>query len=138
MSRILRTGRRVRRSLARRASAPGTDEPESSQPHGQGPQLASRLGRDGLAARFAQDLAAGTGIAAGQNRPAPATASSRWRAITTARLLPHTIQLCIHCRHNPAGFWISHISGQAVRRPWCLSCCQDLDPGRYHIQPFDS
>jgi hypothetical protein len=37
-----------------------------------------------------------------------------------------TIQLCIHCRHNPAG---SHPSGQTVGRPWRLSCCQDL-PGR--------
>jgi hypothetical protein len=21
--------------------------------------------------------------------------------------LPHTIQLCIHCHQNPAGFWVS-------------------------------
>jgi len=52
--------------------------------------------------------------------------------------LTHTIQLCIHCRHNPAGFWVSHSGGQTVRRPWCLSCCQDLDPRCYHVQPYDS
>jgi hypothetical protein len=26
---------------------------------------------------------------------------------------------------------------QTVRRPWCLSCCQDLDPACHHIRPFD-
>jgi hypothetical protein len=25
-----------------------------------------------------------------------------------------------------------------VRRPWCLSCCQDLDPACHHVIPFDS
>jgi hypothetical protein len=130
--------RRVRRSLARGASPPGTGEPQASQPQGQGPVLASWPGRDGLAAWFSQDLAAGAGVAAGQDRPAPTTTSARWRAIIAPRLLPHTIQLCIHCRQNPAGFWVSHTSGQTVRRPWCLSCSQDLDPGRYHVTPFDS
>lgn len=28
---------------------------------------------------------------------------------------------------NPAGFWVSHTSDQTARRPWCLSCCQNLD-----------
>jgi hypothetical protein len=54
------------------------------------------------------------------------------------RLLPHTIQLCIHCRRNPAGFWVSHNGDQTVRRPWCLSCCPDLDPACHHVIPFDS
>ena len=52
--------------------------------------------------------------------------------------LPHTIQLCIHCRHNPAGFWVSHSGGQTVRRPWCLSCCQNLDPACHLVTPLDS
>jgi hypothetical protein len=52
-------------------------------------------------------------------------------------LPPHTVQLCIHCHHNPAGFWVSHTSDQTARRPWCLTCCQQLDPGRYHAIPFD-
>ena len=52
-------------------------------------------------------------------------------------LLPHTIQLCVHCRHHPAGFWVSHRGDQSVRRPWCLSCCEDLDPARHQISPFD-
>jgi len=82
--------------------------------------------------------AANASLAADQHVPAPTTASSRQRAIITPRLLPHTIQLCIHCRQNPAGFWVSRNSDQTVRRPWCLSCCQDLDPDRYHIKPFDT
>jgi hypothetical protein len=53
------------------------------------------------------------------------------------RLLARTIQLCIHCR-QPAGFWVSHDSSQTVGRPWCLSYCQHLDPGCYHLQPFNS
>ena len=77
-------------------------------------------------------------MATGQDRPAPTITSSRWRTRTTPRLVPHTIQLCTHCRHNPAGFWVSYTSGQTVRRPWCLSCCQDLDPRCYHIKSFDS
>jgi len=76
-------------------------------------------------------------VAADRNKPAPTTKTRR-RTITTARLLPHTIQVCIHRRQNPAGFWVSPTSGQTVRRPWCLSCCQDLDPGRYLAKPFDS
>jgi hypothetical protein len=71
---------------------------------------------------------AGARVAADQNRPAPTTTNSRRRTITTPRLLPHTIQLCTHCRHNPAGFWVSPNGDQTARRPWCLSCCQDLDP----------
>jgi hypothetical protein len=123
MSRILRTGRRVRRSLARGASPPGTGGPRASQPH--------------LAGRLIWDTATGASIAAGHTRLAPTTATSRSRAIPVPRLLPHTIQLCIHCRHNPAGFWVSRTSDQTVRRPWCLSCCQDLDPACHHIKPFD-
>jgi len=80
---------------------------------------------------------AGARVAADQTRPAPTTTNSRRRTIPTSRLLPHTIQLCIHCRHNPAGFWFSHNRDQMVRRPWCLSCCQDLDPESHHIRPFD-
>ena len=64
--------------------------------------------------------------------------NSRRRTITMPRLLPHTIQLCIHCRRNPAGFWVSHNGDQTVRRPWCLSCCPDLDPACHHVIPFDS
>jgi hypothetical protein len=58
--------------------------------------------------------------------------------MTVPGVLLHTIQLCIHCQHNPAGFWVSRDSDQTVRRPWCLSCCQDLDPSCHHITPFDS
>ena len=130
--------RRVRRSLARGSARLAPGEPRASQLHGQGPVLASGPGRDGLAAWFREDLAPGASVAAGQDRPAPTITSSRWRTRTTPRLVPHTIQMCIHCQHNPAGFWVSYTSGQTARRPWCLSCCQDLDPRCHHIKPFDS
>lgn len=52
------------------------------------------------------------------------------------RLLPRTIQLCIHCRESPAGFWVSSKGSKTVRRPWCLSCCDALDPIRHYVIPF--
>jgi hypothetical protein len=52
--------------------------------------------------------------------------------------LLHTVQLCIHWRANPAGFWVGHNSAKAVRRPWCLSCCDVLDPDRYDVTRFGS
>ena len=52
--------------------------------------------------------------------------------------LPHTIQVCIHCRENPAGFWVSRTGGKTVRRPWCLSCCAGLDRDRCDMIPFES
>ncbi len=76
-------------------------------------------------------------VSAGKNQSSTATANRRRRTMTAPCRLPHTVQLCIHCRHNPAGLWVSRNS-QTVRRPWCLSCCQNLDLGRYHVQPFDS
>lgn len=58
-----------------------------------------------------------------------------------ARVLParplHTIQLCVHCRDRPAGFWVSCTGGQTVRRPWYLSCCQGLDRDRCDVIPFE-
>ena len=129
--------RHVRRTLARSASPPGTGEPHSRQPNSQERHLVSRPNGDGLAGRFIQHVAAGASVPADQNMPAPTTTNSRRRTITTPGLLPHTLQLCIHCRHNPAGFWVSRNSGRTVRRPWCLSCCQDLDPACHHIRPFD-
>ena len=77
-------------------------------------------------------------MAAGQDRPAAFTANPRRLSITALFPRPHSIQLCIHCRQNPAGFWVSHTSDQTVRRPWCLSCCQNLNPACYHVKPFDS
>jgi hypothetical protein len=126
--------RRVRPASTRAATSPGPGQPHARQPNSHEPQLASRPGRHGLPVQIIQDMAACAAV--GQTRPAAATANSRWRRIPMPRL-PHTIQLCIHCRHNPAGFWVSRDSGQTVRRPWCLSCCQDLDPACHHIRPFD-
>jgi hypothetical protein len=50
---------------------------------------------------------------------------------------PHTIQLCIHCQDRPAGFWVSRAGGHMVRRPWCLSCCEELDRDSCGVIPFD-
>ena len=60
------------------------------------------------------------------------------RAIIAPGMLPRTVQLCIHGRQSPAGFWVSRKNGQVVRRPWCLSCCQGLDRGRCDVIPFGS
>ena len=52
------------------------------------------------------------------------------------RRLPHTFPVCIHCLVNPAGFWVSRKNTSVVRRPWCLSCCDDLDRERCDMIPF--
>jgi hypothetical protein len=76
---------------------------------------------------------------AGQPQPGqPQPGQLSRHRLPAGRWRPHTIQLCIHCQHNPAGFWVSRNSSQTVRRPWCLSCCQSLDPGCYHVRPFES
>jgi hypothetical protein len=55
---------------------------------------------------------------------------------TAPGIPPHTIQLCIHCQQRPAGFWVRRTGDTVVRRPWCLSCCQDLDRDPYDLIPF--
>jgi hypothetical protein len=62
--------------------------------------------------------------------------SQSLRAMLGSSLLPRTIRLCIHCRQNPAGFWVSRENGSVTRRPWCLSCSHQLDRGRYAVTPF--
>jgi hypothetical protein len=138
MSRIPRAGRYIRDLLARRTSPPGTAEPRTPQPLGQEPRQANRPGHDSSTRRFVQHVAVAASVAADQHRPAPTTTGSQQRTTIMPRLLPHTIQLCVHCRHNPAGFWVSRNDSRTARRPWCLTCCQDLDPGCYHVIPFDS
>jgi hypothetical protein len=49
---------------------------------------------------------------------------------------PRTVQLCIRCHQNPAGFWVSSITTTVTRRPWCLSCCEELDQAFCTIAPF--
>jgi hypothetical protein len=106
------------------------------QRQGERPHPGSRPSRDGVAGRFTQDIATATSVATGQNRPAPPATMPR-RMMIGPRPRPRTVQLCIHCRQNPAGFWVSRTSDQIARRPWCLSCCQWLDPSRYQVIPFD-
>jgi hypothetical protein len=53
-------------------------------------------------------------------------------------LLPHTVQLCIHCRQTPAGFWVSRKNSVVAHRPWCLSCCRELDWASCEVRPFAS
>ena len=127
---------RNHRPLPRPASTLGQAEPHSRQAEGQRPHPASRPDRDGFTGWLIQGIAAAANVAAGRNWAAPAATMSR-RTITAPRLSPHTVQLCIHCHQNPAGFWVSRTAAQIVRRPWCLSCCQHLDPGRYHAIPFE-
>ncbi len=55
-----------------------------------------------------------------------------------ASLLPRTIQLCIHCRQVPAGFWVSRTSSMVSHRPWCLACCLELDRSGCDVVPFAS
>jgi len=129
---------RIRRTRARRATPPGTGQLPATQRKPHRPHPTRGPARDGLAGRFIQDLAAAAAVAAGQPRPAPATENYRRRTMTTPFPQLHTIQLCIHCRRNPAGFWVSRTTGQTARRPWCLSCCRDLDPDSNHIKPFDT
>jgi hypothetical protein len=70
--------------------------------------------------------------------PAPATDVRPVDPVTMIApgVLPRTIQLCIHCRQRPAGFWVRRTGGTVVRRPWCLSCCHDLDRDRYDVIQF--
>jgi hypothetical protein len=95
--------------------------------------------RDGFPARFIQDMAATAGVAVGQQviRPVATTTASRRHALTAPRRLPRTVQVCIHCRQSPAGFWVSRRGGQTVRRPWCLACCQELARDLCDVIPFD-
>jgi len=60
------------------------------------------------------------------------------RAGKGRRLAPRTIQLCVHCQQRPAGFWVRRTGGMVVRRPWCMSCSQDLDRDDYDVIPFGS
>ena len=69
-------------------------------------------------------------------RPQPPREKLRTRAVPAR--LPHTSQVRIYCRENPAGFWVSRTGGKTVRRPWRLSCCAVLDRDRCGMTPFES
>ena len=66
----------------------------------------------------------------------PAAAARRLCALLMPGRLPHTFPVCIHCLINPAGFWVSGKDSSLVRRPWCLSCCEDLDRECCDMIPF--
>jgi hypothetical protein len=53
-----------------------------------------------------------------------------------ARAWGRTLQLCIHCQENPAGFWVGRLGSRVAHRPWCLSCCQELDHELCEVIPF--
>jgi len=63
------------------------------------------------------------------------TVLRRWLPRTVQRL-PRTVQLCIHCRENPARFWVSRQGDRTARRPWCLPCSNGLDLGRCDVIPL--
>jgi hypothetical protein len=73
-------------------------------------------------------------LVGGERSPAP---PEQRRALVVPAILPRTVQLCVHCRERPAGFWVSRTDGKVVRRPWCLSCCQGLAPERCEVIQFD-
>ena len=137
---------RIRRPFARRTGL------RAGQLTGPAARRRGRPGRDGFAGRFIQDIAAAASVAAGQqlgrrgqgtrragqNRPAIADPMPWLGPVAAPGRRPHTVQLCIHCGHSPAGFWVSLRGGQTVRRPWCLSCCHDLDRDHHDIIPFDN
>ena len=101
-------------------------------------RILRRPRRDGFPARLIQDMAAAAGVAVGRAaRPAVTITPPRRRALTVSRLLPRTVQLCVHCRQSPAGFWVSRRGDQTVRRPWCLACCQELHRDLCDVIPFD-
>jgi hypothetical protein len=80
--------------------------------------------------------AAPSAAPAALNAPPTTTSMPRRHTVTTPGLLPRTILLCLHCQQNPAGFWVRRTSDQTARRPWCLSCCQQLDRNRCDVAPF--
>jgi len=102
-----------------------------------GEVVISRLWRAsrGLAGRTSLTGLAGQAVHADQAPQAPRRSI---RTIMTHGLLPHTVQLCVHCHHNPAGFWVSRHDARVVRRPWCLTCCQDVDLSSCRVTPFAS
>jgi hypothetical protein len=89
---------------------------------------------DGPVSHIALSCAAGHHFRMAADRlPAPAQQQlARQQARTRARIR----QLCIHCRENPAGFWVIRRGGMVARRPWCLSCCQELDQDLCNVVPF--
>jgi len=82
-------------------------------------------------------LSGGQDLAAHPASQAREVVISRLRR-TVRGLIPRTVQLCIHCQRNPAGFWVSRMNASVVRRPWCLTCCQDLVPSGCDVTPFAS
>jgi len=85
--------------------------------------------------RISHGLAGLTGLT-GPADPAPRAASRRLRTVLPHVRLPRTVQPCIHCRQNPAGFWVTRKNSGVVRRPWCLACLQDLDLSSCGVTPF--
>jgi len=94
-------------------------------------------GTDGPVQHVALSCAAGHQVRIAADRlPAPAREQLAGRDTGTKPRSGH--HLCIHCMTNPAGFWVSRRGSQVVRRPWCLTCCQGLDPDLYDIVRFDA
>jgi hypothetical protein len=96
-----------------------------------------------LICRYLADMTRRVGVMLAYGADAAVLASTRpqappgrLRMVIMPGLLPRTVQLCIHCRESPAGFWVSRENGKVVRRPWCLSCCQELDRSRCAVIPF--
>jgi hypothetical protein len=88
-----------------------------------------------FAAAVPAALASAPGARAARGRPIPVGSPGPVTRIVPG-LLPRTIQLCVHCQQRPAGFWVRRTGGMVVRRPWCLSCSQELDRDHCDVIPF--
>jgi hypothetical protein len=74
--------------------------------------------------------------AAGHHFRMPADHLAPGPAAELPRGQHRTVQVCIRCLENPAGFWVSSQGSTVVRRPWCLACCAQLDRDRCEVVPF--
>jgi hypothetical protein len=104
------------------------------------PQTRSAQHREVIISRLRRSnrgLAGLSGQAGHADHSPRATRRSIWTIIEHG-LLPRTVQLCIHCHQNPAGYWVTSKNSSVVRRPWCLTCCQDLDLSGCEVTPFAS
>ena len=62
----------------------------------------------------------------------------RLRTRAVPAQLPHTIQLCIHCRENPAGSWVSRMGRQDGAPALVPVLLRGLDRDRCDMIPFES
>jgi hypothetical protein len=132
---IVNSIRRLRRTLARRASSPGRAEPQARQPKGQEPTWPAgqaAMASPGGSSSTPQPTRAWRPTRLGP-LPRP-TSRRRTMTMTPAAAArdpaPHPLPA------QPGRVPGRHTGGQTVRHPRCLSRCQQLDPRSDHAIPF--